>query len=300
MTRSIPESSTAALTWPDAETMMGEVFHRDWDRRLKYALRLAWTFPQRARLLREAAQDPFARALFKARPQSFYPVMTHLMHRKLGVRARVQATLASMKVVPAAYPDRWTDLLGEGIVLQTLDDGARLVLGLTQISFHEGLWQVGLIDSSGQRLYSAGFGLVDEQTMFIGNLQGVQNHPDALARLAELTQAAHGMRPPYFLLYTVRLLANAWGLKRLGGVGPYTHVKGARLHKAGRLWFDYPAFWEENGGTALADGNWSLPLEAERRPIEEIASKRRAQYRRRYAMLDELAAGIQSITKQPA
>ena len=280
--------------------MMGEVFHRDWDRRVKYAFRLAWTFPERTRLLREAAQDPFGRALFKARPQSFYPIMTHLMHRKLGARARLRATLASMKVLPAAYPERWAELLGDGIVLETLDDGSRLVLGLTQISFHEGLWQVGLIDGEGQRLYSAGFGFIDEETLFIGNLQGVQNHPDALTRLAELTQASHGMRPPYFLLYAVRLLAQAWGMKHLGGVGPYTHVKGARLHKAGRLWFDYPAFWEENGGTALPDGNWSLPLQIDRRPIEEVASKRRGQYRRRYAMLDELAARIDSITTKPA
>ena len=53
-------------------------------------------------------------------------------------------------------------------------------------------------------------------------------------------------------------------------------------------------FWQENQGQ-LKGQYWQLPLESPRKPPEEIASKKRSMYRKRYEMLDDLSEKIYSI-----
>jgi len=55
-----------------------------------------------------------------------------------------------------------------------------------------------------------------------------------------------------------------------------------------RVHFDYRAFWSEAGGQAGAQGYWHLPLQAPRRPLEDIDARKRAMYRRRYTLLDDM------------
>jgi uncharacterized protein VirK/YbjX len=54
--------------------------------------------------------------------------------------------------------------------------------------------------------------------------------------------------------------------------------------------FDYRAYWSEHGARQAPDGSWILPLEARRRTPEEMPGHKRAMYRKRYALLDALAA----------
>jgi len=55
--------------------------------------------------------------------------------------------------------------------------------------------------------------------------------------------------------------------------------------------FNYDEFWQENQGVYHAP-YWRLPLEIERKPLEDIVSKKRSMYRKRYEMLDSLANDI--------
>jgi len=58
-----------------------------------------------------------------------------------------------------------------------------------------------------------------------------------------------------------------------------------------RVQIDYDELWANAGGTRHEqDGYWHLPARPERRDETEIKSQKRAMYRRRYAMLDEIAA----------
>ena len=56
-------------------------------------------------------------------------------------------------------------LLTQGVTLLELSDGTRVVLSLNDVSFHEGLWQIGLLGADGTRLYSIGFGFTDAGTL---------------------------------------------------------------------------------------------------------------------------------------
>ena len=249
-------------------------------------------------MLREFDGQAMAQALFRAQPRAFYPVMCHLIDRRMDAQARLRTTLASLRTVCASVGDdaNVRSLLTHGITLLELTDHTRIVLSLNDVSFHEGLWQVGLIGADGLRLYSIGFGLTDPRTLLVGNVQGPSLKDDGLDRIRDVTHAAHGMRPPHLLMHALRVLAARWGATRLQGVDPQHHVKGRWNLRDSRLRFDYRGFWAEHEGTRDAGGNWSLALETALRPLEDVPTRRRAMYRRRYAMLEALALAVDTLS----
>jgi uncharacterized protein VirK/YbjX len=291
-------SSHAGLAWPGPRAMFENAFEPNLERRIKYLWRLALTWQVRGRLLREFDGQAMAQALFRAQPRAFYPVMSHLIDRRMGARARLRTTLASLRTVCASVGDdaNVRSLLTHGITLLELGDRTRVVLSLNDVSFHEGLWQIGLIGPDGVRLYSIGFGFTDTHTLLMGNVQGPSLKDEGLDRIRDATHAAHGMRPPHLLVHTLRLLAAGWGATALHGVDPENHVKGRWNLRDSRLRFDYRAFWAEHEGVrAEAHGNWLLPLDTALRPLEEVPTKRRAMYRRRYAMLEALQQAVATL-----
>ena len=188
-------------------------------------------------------------------------------------------------------------LLTQGITLVELTDQSRVVLSLNGVSFHEGLWQVGLIGADGLRLYSIGFGFTEDGVLLMGNVQGPSlKGDDGLDRIRDATHAAHGMRPAHLLVHTLRVLAARWDAKGLKGVDPENHVKGRWNLRDSRLRFDYRGFWEEHEAKRGEDGNWAMPLETALRPLEEVPTKRRAMYRRRYAMLEALQQAVDTLS----
>ena len=286
-----------ALRWPGARAMFDGAFELDLERRIKYLWRLALTWNVRGRLLREFERQAITAALFRARPRAFYPLMHNLMDRRMGAQARLRTMLASLRVVCASVGDdaNVTGLLTHGITLVELTDRSRVVLSLSDVSFHEGLWQIGLIGADGVRLYSIGFGFTDDHTLLMGNVQGPSLKDDGLDRIRDATHAAHGMRPPHLLVHALRVLAARWGATRLLGIDPENHVKGRWNLRDSRLRFDYRGFWQEHEAVRDAGGHWSLPLDTALRPLEDVPTKRRAMYRRRYAMLEALRLAVSTL-----
>lgn len=58
---------------------------------------------------------------------------------------------------------------------------------------------------------------------------------------------------------------------------------------------DYDSFWESLSGERTAEGTFRLPMLIARKTMEEIASKKRAEYRRRYDLLDSLQNQMRQI-----
>jgi uncharacterized protein len=289
--------SSGPLAWPDARAMFENAFELNLERRIKYGWRLALTRGVRRHLLREITRHALSEALFRARPRAFYPVMNHLIDRRMSAQQRLHTMLASLRVVCSSVGDdtRLRSLLTHGLTLLEMSDRTRLVLSLNEVSFHEGLWQVGLIGADGVRLYSIGFGFTEAQTLLMGNVQGPSLKDEGLERIRDATHAAHGMRPPHLLVHALRVLAARWGVTHLRGVDPENHVKGKWNLRDSRLRFDYRGFWAENDGARDASGNWLLPLDTALRPLEEVPTKRRAMYRRRYAMLQALQLAVDTL-----
>lgn len=174
--------------------------------------------------------------------------------------------------------------------------GLKLVLEKAPWFLREGEIVLSLFVAE-ERLYSVAFtlGLEDGQTTaYIGALQG-RNLPNAMEVYRDITHALHGMRPRDFLLYTHRLLCNAIGTHRLWAVcSEYRQHNGQYFGGShqDKVAADYDEVWLEQGGTPLGNGFFELPITPRQKDMGEIPSRKRATYRRRYAMLDQLAGDI--------
>ncbi|MEG0056969.1 MAG: VirK/YbjX family protein [Hafnia sp.] len=129
-----------------------------------------------------------------------------------------------------------------------------------------------------------------KKTLFIGGLQGPkQSVPHELIQTA--TKGCHGLFPKRLLMQALCLFAHTVGCEQILAVGNETHIyKNWRYNKkkSRKMMSDYDAFWLSIGAVSTAEGYFSLPMTIERKSLEEIASKKRAEYRRRYQLLDTL------------
>lgn len=150
------------------------------------------------------------------------------------------------------------------------------------------------------RVYSAAFTVGVEagrRIAYVGALQG-RNIENVMEIYRNMTHALHGMRPRDFLLATLKLLLSSIRVEAIWGVctdnqqhwGKY--FAGAHDNK---LVADYDEIWVEHGGTALGNGFFELQPKVQFKSMEDIPSRKRANYRRRYAMLERLAVDISAV-----
>jgi len=66
-----------------------------------------------------------------------------------------------------------------------------------------------------------------------------------------------------------------------------------------KLKTSFSDFWEEAGGQPALDSRYYiLPLIEHRKTIEEIKTHKRSQYRKRFALLDEIDSAVETAIKQ--
>ena len=110
----------------------------------------------------------------------------------------------------------------------------------------------------------------------------------------------YGYRPKNFITFLIREIARAARVESILAVsdeGFYANSHMVRGNKSKVAVLD--TLWEDIGGTVLeSDPNYfTIPLEEERKPMEEIKSQKRSQYRKRYELLDQYEQEIQEHMK---
>jgi Uncharacterized protein conserved in bacteria len=140
-----------------------------------------------------------------------------------------------------------------------------------------------------------------ELCVFIGAVQGIHKGIDSETSLniyRDLTKDFEGLRPRSFLLEAFKCIARTLGVVRIYAVGDaHRHHRHPYFgaDKAHDLAAHYDAIWLENGATpSERDDFFSLPLAAAKRAADDIAPKKRAMYRRRHALLDEVFARVEA------
>ncbi|WP_049096531.1 DUF535 family protein, partial [Klebsiella michiganensis] len=107
------------------------------------------------------------------------------------------------------------------------------------------------------------------------------------------TRACYGLFPKRLLMEFIWLMAARCNIHHIYGVSDSGHVFRAlryRLSKGRHFHASYNEFWHSIDGVADGAWRWRLPLQLERKTLESIASKKRAEYRRRFQLLDDMAA----------
>lgn len=195
----------------------------------------------------------------------------------------------------------------EGVTLLTLTgkDEQQFTLRLCADAFldKEGEATLAFCDAQQTVLAEITFTLCQikgTSTLFIGGLQGAKAVVPHEA-IQSATKACHGLFPKRLLVEAAMTLGSAIAVEQIIAVSNSTHIYRSwryRKKKEGKLLADYDGFWLSLGAERADDGNFTLPLVMARKPMEEIASKKRAEYRRRFALLDSLIDQVNQATRR--
>ena len=128
--------------------------------------------------------------------------------------------------------------------------------------------------------------------MWIGAMQG-PNVDDAKELVKRITKRCHAYRTKNLILYAAQSVARSLGVEKIFAVTNEGYYANNHVRRDRKLKTSFSDFWAEVGGTPTDDVRFfELPLTETRKTAEEIPSHKRAQYRRRFALLDELDASI--------
>ncbi len=133
----------------------------------------------------------------------------------------------------------------------------------------------------------------DGLALTIGGIQGLQDD-DGQGAFRRATKAMHGLRPFSLLVHAARAVARGVGAARLFAVADAHHALRYKRSK-GRIRLSYDAIWLDHGASAAGDGVFDLGLSPQRKDLAEIPSHKRAQYRRRYALMEAIDAEIGAV-----
>ena len=132
----------------------------------------------------------------------------------------------------------------------------------------------------------------DDWAMWIGAMQGA-NVDDARELIKRITKKCHAYRTKNLILYAAQAVARSLGVKKIFAVTNEGYYANNHVRRDRKLKTSFSDFWAEAGGIPTSDARfYELPLIETRKTVEEIPSHKRAQYRRRFAMLDELDTAI--------
>ena len=168
-----------------------------------------------------------------------------------------------------------------------------LVLDKPAWFFHEGEVSMSLF-SGEQRLYTLAFllGRVERRRVaYVGALQGMGD-AQALDIYRDLTHALHGLRPRDLLISAFRSLCARVEVEQIYAVSDASSMGRSNYFKHKKVETSYDDAWRDHRGVLADDGFFELSVASARRTTDEIVSRKRALYRRRYAMLDALESEI--------
>lgn len=186
---------------------------------------------------------------------------------------------------------------------KSTDEGEELRLCL---SYHPGQRKEGLLSlvlscDEGE-LYQMIFWIAKDKqgewALWIGAMQGpnMENARDVIKRI---TKRCHAYRTKNLILHVTQETARALGLKHIYAVTNYGYYANNHIRRDRKLKTDFSQFWEESGGTQCEDKRFfQLPMVEYRKNMEEIPTRKRANYRKRFALLDEIDSTIAANMKE--
>ena len=160
----------------------------------------------------------------------------------------------------------------------------------------EGEISLYFYDNDGIDLATVTFTIMQYQqktTLFIAGLQGTGHH-DARIRVQQATKQCYGLFPKRVALEAALVIARYFNLEQIVAVGNKTHIYNNWRYNSRqeRILSDYDDFWLTIDGKQDSNGLFILPNQIYRKSLDEIASKKRSEYRNRYALLDQLENSI--------
>jgi uncharacterized protein len=176
--------------------------------------------------------------------------------------------------------------------LADVSTSLQVVLDQPKWLMREGLFSLNLF-SLDNRIYSLSFSFAFEEggtVAYIGGIQGVDVE-GILGDYRDLTKALHGMRPRDFLVESFRTFCRCLGVTRIYAVDDAKrHLRSSYFGtvKPEALFLNYNDIWAERGGMRDSEDFFVLSMKTPMKSLDEVPSKKRAMYRRRYELLQSI------------
>ena len=177
-----------------------------------------------------------------------------------------------------------------------------LVMSIESGQRKEGLLSLLLRLDNGKPLYQIIFWIAKDNAgdwaMWIGALQG-PNMDDAKEVVKKITKQCHAYRTKNLILYAAQAVTRNLNLKKIYAVTNEGYYANNHVRIDRKLKTSFSDFWIEAGGSHTDDERFDiLPLTEARKSAEEIPTRKRAVYRRRFALLDEIDSTIEQKIKE--
>ena len=239
------------------------------------------------------------------RPRIYFKPFRVYMSTKWGKKERTKALLSCYafikqqpfltRVIQEEKPIKLAEF-----TMKYNGEKGQIYLGYNERFRKEGELVVSLhCDSYQEAICEASFVIDKENEEWVCRIGCVQGNKSAETENAikELQKQMYALRPKALMIFIIQELSRQLGCSALYGVGSkiqahnkkhFIHIEW--LHK---LSFSYDTLWKEADGSPDKDGWFKLPIQMQRKSMEEIKSSKRSLYRSRYEMLDKIAAEIQ-------
>ena len=288
--RSVP---TGTRTWPPVAQMGLKPGWWVW---LRTSVRWWFGTPWHAQLQGAIETDPAWHLLLARQAMYLRPLIRGYLDRRHPIWTRYAIGVTDFSTASTCFTPEQKAALASGrqSPLLELGEGFSLCLGLNDILPEEGLWALSLRNAQGARVFQMSFSFCPGGRIVVGSIQGGKRcdalDPEQAIRL--LTKQCHGLRPQHLLAQALADLALVWRRQSVDFVAPRHQAK-SRWHRPARnIRFNYATFFHECDMRRLQEGHWRLPQQLPRKALEDIEARKRALYRRRYAMLDQMATQL--------
>ncbi|MGE8096684.1 DUF535 family protein [Pseudomonas fluorescens] len=141
-----------------------------------------------------------------------------------------------------------------------------------------------------------------ELCVFIGAVQGIHKGVESdrsLEIYRTLTKDFEGLRPRSLLIEAIKYIASSVGVEKIYAIGDgYRHHRHPYFgaEKAQDLAANYDVIWLEHGAIpSEREDFFEIPMVLSKKALDCIPSKKRAMYRRRYELLDDIFTRIDSV-----
>lgn len=249
----------------------------------------------------EASKESLLGRLMLQRPEIIGAVVWPYQSNRWDARTRLKRIEEHYKVLEEKGYNLDFPISG-ALKLFSLDDvydKLHVVLDQPKWFIREGQLVLNLfLDKT--RIFSIAFSLAfenDKVVAYVGAIQG-RNIDGLLDIYRDITKATHGVRPRDLLFELFRFFSRGLGISKIYAVSDESrHQRGDYFGKNVNnidQSLNYNEVWEERGGVKVSRNFYSFGMEPPRKNIEEVPSKKRALYRRRY----ELMASLESRALQ--
>ncbi|PJG82000.1 VirK/YbjX family protein [Caviibacterium pharyngocola] len=275
------------------------------EKRLNKRMRDYFRYKIRTRLYRRhilklvdfLTAHPLWATLFVQTPYRMNTLLSKYCDKRFNTEQRLNAIIdnfvSAEQNFSAAHAEK---LVNDGrILLAELTEELNLYLNINQIDPFEGFFSLNIADHEQKSVYDASFTFLAPNKLLIASIQG-PNDAQAQESVRAATKRLHGVRPMFMLINGFKMLAQTLDCELLG-IAHKNQTK-YRWNDSTKLLFDYNSFWQENGAVLNSSGYWTLPKKIEMKPLQEIQSKKRSMYRKRYEMFESAAVRINRLFNQ--